>query len=58
MLCWFNSNCPSQFMKKRKYHKPLADELKELYDEFIRNGFSTDQSFQLLLELVKKKKVK
>jgi hypothetical protein len=44
-------------MKKRKaFKKPLAEEFKELYEEFLQKGFTTDQAFQLLLAEVKRKK--
>ena len=34
----------------------LADKYKDLYDSFLRKGFSVDQSFQLLLAVVKREK--
>lgn len=34
----------------------LADKYKDLYDSFLRKGFTIDQSFQLLLAVVKKEK--
>jgi hypothetical protein len=33
----------------------MAEELKELYDDLLRKGFSTDQSLQILLALIKAK---
>jgi hypothetical protein len=46
-------------MKKPKVTKSeaLAQWAKEIYDAFLMAGFSTDQAFQLLLEVIKKEKV-
>ena len=45
-------------MKKHKriVTVDLADKYKDLYDSFLRKGFTTDQAFQLLLAVVKREK--
>jgi hypothetical protein len=45
----------SIFMKKRRFQRPLAEELKELYDELLVKGFTTEQSLQIVLALIKAK---
>ncbi len=40
--------------KKKEKKKSLAQELKEIYEDFLRFGFTSDQSFQLLLALLKR----
>jgi hypothetical protein len=35
----------------------LAEKYKDIYDSFLRKGFTTDQAFQLLLAVVKREKV-
>jgi hypothetical protein len=46
-------------MKKSKQSKSeaLAQWAKDLYESFLRKGFTTDQAFQLLLVIVKREKV-
>lgn len=34
----------------------MAEEIKELFDDLLKQGFSTDQSLQLVLALIKAKK--
>lgn len=34
----------------------LADKFKDLYESFLRKGFTTEQAFQLLLAVVKREK--
>jgi hypothetical protein len=47
------------FMKKHKRIQKvdLAEKYKDIYDDFLRKGFTTDQAFQLLLAAVKREKV-
>ena len=55
----FDSLRSHQFMKKHKrvaLKVDLAERYKDIYESFLRKGFTTDQSFQLLLAVVKKKK--
>jgi hypothetical protein len=43
-------------MKKRKaFKRPLDEELKDLYDDLLKRGFTTEQSTQLLLALIRSK---
>jgi len=46
------------FMKKHKriVTVDLAEKYKDIYDNFLREGFTTDQAFQLLLVIVKREK--
>ena len=34
----------------------IAGKYKDLYDSFLRKGFTTEQAFQLLLTVVKQEK--
>ena len=54
----FDSLRSHHFMKKHKriVTVDLADKYKDLYDSFLRKGFTTDQAFQLLLAVVKREK--
>jgi len=46
-----------QFMKHKRIQKvDLAEKYKDIYDDFLRKGFTTDQAFQLLLAIVKREK--
>jgi hypothetical protein len=47
-------------MKKQKVTKSeaLAQWAKDIYESFLKNGFSTDQAFQLLLAVIKKEVTK